>query len=59
MCKPPRRAREAGIHTPLAVADSLWIPAFAGTTEGKMEVHTNCESLPVYTARMRKPPITL
>jgi hypothetical protein len=25
---------KAGIHKPIAKADSLWIPAFAGTTEG-------------------------
>ncbi|MDR3480237.1 MAG: hypothetical protein P4L91_05930, partial [Burkholderiaceae bacterium] len=24
---------KAGIHKPVAKADSLWIPAFAGTTE--------------------------
>ena len=39
---------KAGIHKPLARANSLWIPAFAGTTEVKFA--PNFESHPLLVA---------
>ena len=37
---------KAGIHREFALASGLWIPAFAGKTEGVINVHPNLESYP-------------
>jgi len=45
--KPSVFPAKAGIHKPVAGADSLWIPAFAGTTEGLTKAPPIFESHPI------------